>query len=619
MAWQWTVFTVPLMIAVGALCVAAAYLSVRWHRDEGVPGISLAIGLVISVAMTLGWYVLELSAVSLDAKLLFNQLQYLGLAMTAPFILGYVLVYVGRDDLLTPRTTALLFLPAVVTVVVALTNDLHWLFWTDVSLDHSGPYVMIANDHGPAYAWFFGYTYAYAITAVALLGWKAVEAHGDHRGQIAALIVGIVAPLIGGVVYVLGLVPSTVPTPTYLGFVVTAFAFSWPVVHLDLFGVLPIAHRTLVDQIDDGVVACDENGTIVTANARAATILESTPSALVGDPVEDRLAPIMADPSGSPIELESDVDEWTTTVEGRVVDVSVTRLEQSNYPVGRLIVLSDVTDRHERERQLRRQNTYLDEFASVVSHDIATPLTIVENQARLIEATGDPEHVDAIFASTERIHRMMDELLELARQGKAIDETTPVDLASAVQWAWRDVVTDGTTLDVASSTQFHASESRLHQLLENVLQNAVRHGTAGSGTDDAARTEEGNACDDAGDDLTIRVGALPDGFYLEDDGVGIPPADRSRVFEQGFTSNPDGSGLGLAIVERIVEAHGWTITATESDGGGARFEVTGVDRIPEERLEDARVPREDSDTDAHDDRHSMDPGETLLSRNVADR
>jgi signal transduction histidine kinase len=66
---------------------------------------------------------------------------------------------------------------------------------------------------------------------------------------------------------------------------------------------------------------------------------------------------------------------------------------------------------------------------------------------------------------------------------------------------------------------------------------------------------------------------------VADDGPGIPPERRDLVFEHGFTDSPDGTGFGLAIVRSIVEAHGWTVSVTESETGGARFEVRGVDRV----------------------------------------
>jgi signal transduction histidine kinase len=101
----------------------------------------------------------------------------------------------------------------------------------------------------------------------------------------------------------------------------------------------------------------------------------------------------------------------------------------------------------------------------------------------------------------------------------------------------------------------------------------VEHGSTGrrAAPDDAV--EQGRR------DVRVTLGALPDGegFYVADDGPGIPPEKRDWVFESGHSTNRAGTGFGLAIVQQIAEAHGWDITTTESAAGGARFEVRGVE------------------------------------------
>ena len=77
--------------------------------------------------------------------------------------------------------------------------------------------------------------------------------------------------------------------------------------------------------------------------------------------------------------------------------------------------------------------------------------------------------------------------------------------------------------------------------------------------------------------MTVTVGPLDDGFFVADDGPGIPADERDQVFEYGYTTDRDGTGYGLPIVERIADAHGWSVRATESDAGGAQFEITGVE------------------------------------------
>ncbi|PSQ62014.1 MAG: hypothetical protein BRD21_07675 [Halobacteriales archaeon SW_8_66_22] len=81
--------------------------------------------------------------------------------------------------------------------------------------------------------------------------------------------------------------------------------------------------------------------------------------------------------------------------------------------------------------------------------------------------------------------------------------------------------------------------------------------------------------------MTVTVGDLEEGFYAADDGPGIPAEEREQVFDSGYTTSEDGTGFGLGIVQNVVEAHGWAVTITESDAGGARFEITGVSAVTE--------------------------------------
>jgi hypothetical protein len=76
---------------------------------------------------------------------------------------------------------------------------------------------------------------------------------------------------------------------------------------------------------------------------------------------------------------------------------------------------------------------------------------------------------------------------------------------------------------------------------------------------------------------SIDIASNPRIAGLED-GPGIPEADRDTVFDSGYSTAAEGTGVGLAIVQQVVDAHGWTVTVTESEAGGTRFEITGVER-----------------------------------------
>ncbi|WP_255195476.1 sensor histidine kinase [Halorarius litoreus] len=209
-------------------------------------------------------------------------------------------------------------------------------------------------------------------------------------------------------------------------------------------------------------------------------------------------------------------------------------------------------DRIEREAKLERQNERLDSFASVVAHDLRNPLNVVRGRAKLAEKTGDTEQLEPAFRSLDRMETIIEDVLALARGGDEDIETEPVKLTDHVEASWHQVDTRDAELEVGFLPTAHADPDRLARLFENLFRNAVEHG---------------------GDDVVVSVAMLDDddGFYVADDGIGIPVDERDRILSEGFSGN-DGTGIGLAIVQQVAEVHGWDLSVTESESGGARFE-----------------------------------------------
>ncbi|WP_336037691.1 PAS domain S-box protein [Halobacterium yunchengense] len=250
-----------------------------------------------------------------------------------------------------------------------------------------------------------------------------------------------------------------------------------------------------------------------------------------------------------------------------LLDVVPFRLDEPN--VHGYAVYTDITERKERERELRRQNDRLEEFASIVSHDLRNPLNVARGYLELAEQTGDDEYFRRMDEALDRMHDIIESVLSLARHGRSLDDARDIALADAAERAWRTVDTGDATLDVADDVTVTADESRFGSLLENLFRNAVEHGSPSP--DSQARR---GATGYGGADVTVTVGALEDGdgFYVADDGPGIPEGEREAVFEYGESRNEEGTGFGLAIVHSVAEAHGWTAELTDSDAGGARFE-----------------------------------------------
>ncbi len=228
--------------------------------------------------------------------------------------------------------------------------------------------------------------------------------------------------------------------------------------------------------------------------------------------------------------------------------------------------VTTVLSRLEHERELReqeaevaRERDRLDAFAGVVSHDLRNPLHVASSRLELFaDERGEDEHVRAARQALDRMERLVEDLLVLAREGEAAHDTEVVALEPAVETAWSTARTGDAALVVETDAAIQADRGRLVQLFENLFRNAVEHG---------------------GPAVTVTVGDHAGGFYIADDGPGIPADERDQVFESGYSTAGGSSGLGLSIVRRIVTAHGWEIRVVEGERGGARFEVTGVDAV----------------------------------------
>lgn len=234
-------------------------------------------------------------------------------------------------------------------------------------------------------------------------------------------------------------------------------------------------------------------------------------------------------------------------------------LSLSLTPDGRVVcVVRDVTERREREAKLRARAERLTEFSRLLAHDLRNPLAVARANAEFVEM--EPENsedrLQALSDSLDRIEELISDALGYARAGDSVSraELERLSLSHVASVAWDTVETGEASLSLESNGSLEAVESRLRQVLENLFRNAIEH------TDEPP---------------TVWVGVLPEeaGFYVEDSGPGIDPANRDQVFEVGYSTNDHGTGYGLPGVERIVVEHGWEIGVTDGRTGGARFEV----------------------------------------------
>lgn len=302
----------------------------------------------------------------------------------------------------------------------------------------------------------------------------------------------------------------------------------------------------------------------VLASPESEDLLYVDPGELVGKRFEDLFGPEQAAAFQSLVDRTLATQSLQTKEYQLEVQVGTRWFEARTLPLasevdGRRAVVwvaRDITDRKRREEALQEQRDRLDEFAAVVSHDLRTPLNVANGHLELAREQQDAEHLDAIAEAHERMEALVETLLAVAKGEVEPTDRERVALASFVRQCWETVDTDRATLSVTTDRVVQADPTRLRQLVENLFVNSIEHG---------------------GIDVTVTVGDLQDGFFIEDDGAGIDAGDRTTIFESGYSEVGTGSGFGLSIVSQVATDHGWSVSATASDTGGARFEITGVE------------------------------------------
>ncbi|MFB6183747.1 MAG: sensor histidine kinase [Haloarculaceae archaeon] len=211
---------------------------------------------------------------------------------------------------------------------------------------------------------------------------------------------------------------------------------------------------------------------------------------------------------------------------------------------------------------MKRQRRRLSEFASTVSHDLRNPLMVVRGRVELLDEDASDSQIETIERNLDRMEAIIEDTVTVAREGQPVEETEPVDVGSVAETCWQHLDTGSATLDLDGEVTVDADADRLDRLFEHLFDNVVEHGSTSN------RTRSDSA-------VTVTVGALAgdvDGFYVEDDGPGIPADERDRVFEPGYTTAGERTGFGLCIVRELAEAHGWAVSLVEGSDGGARFE-----------------------------------------------
>ena len=580
MATESTVQTVYAFAALSA--VPLGYL-VWQHRDR--PGALPLLGSLVGSAWWAGGlFVLTLDLPYVVAEPLLRSLMVASALITLSVAI-FALEYTGREEHVTRRTVAALAVHPAAIATLAFVNPGNLVF-VSIGPDPTRA-IGIGIEWGLGALLHLVYSYVVLAFVTVLVVDMLLRTRSLYRGQVAVLIAALLAPVLPNLLHFYG--PISFDT-TPVGFLVANALYAVAITRYRFVDLVPIARDRVLDNVTDAVYVVDAEDRVIDANDAARAISGDllAQTDLIGEDVEALLAPVPA-ALETYRDLVADRREQSVSISiaGRHYDVDASPIDDGRgRHVGWLFLVRDVTEREEREAELRRRNEQLDRFASVVSHDLRNPLGIAKGFVEVTRETGDVERLEEVERSHDRMETIIEDVLALARDGATVTDVEPVSLRDLAERAWRNVDHDGATLDVPEDATLRADGDRTTRLLENLFRNAMEHGSATPGShvehdtpNPGSRTRQAAVEDGAGSGKppTVEVRPCEGGFYVADDGPGIPESERESVLESGY-SGGDGTGFGLAVVRQIADAHGWAVAVDESPSGGARFTFTGVDR-----------------------------------------
>jgi PAS domain S-box-containing protein len=585
-AYELTPVLIPFAFAT--VCVFLPWYVVDELSDE-----RYRISLVVSTIALAAWALAELlriSATTVAAELLWHNLRFVGPAFSAVGYFVFAAVYTDHTAWVRRQRLWPLFVVPVLTIGVVWTTP-QLIRATITATD--GEAIVMQFTPGVWYVLHAGYSYI----LVAVGTWWIVSRFLEFRSnlyvrkQTASVLLS--AAIIMGANLAYNLDVTTLDW-TPVGGALWAIIFTIAVSEYRLFDLSPLAREVVVENMESGMVVVTPHGEIIDVNHAAATMLERTDDELIST----RLGEVFVTSMETVEEILASAST-TDTVRGqqdgnRWYEITVSPISiPDDDDIGRVITFDDVTDRVERKQQLEaqkgsleRKNERLDEFAGVVSHDLRNPLSTIEGWAEVADdaITGEEAALDDaetalahIQQAHDRMDRMVDDLLMLARAGQTVENTEPVGLVAVASEAWEHAAVEGCELDsrIPEDTTVAADRQRLLRIFENLYRNASDH-------NDSPVTIRVGLLDDADADANLDADSSErTGFYVEDDGDGISAEQRDEIFDHGYTTDSDGTGIGLSIVQDIVAAHGWRIEVMTGRDGGARFEISGVEIVTE--------------------------------------
>ncbi len=498
-------------------------------------------------------YVLEVASPDLGTKLMWNNLEYLGYVTAVASFFLLSLQY-GTDTKVDWKIWTLLLVPLSLTLVAVITNPYHHLFYSSVVLS-SDYYLSFEPVYGPLFYGYMSYAAVIMLAGLSVLFSQFIRASSSHRPKVGitclAAVLAIssvllnftgVVPIAGGIMLVMGFLASD------LLLFVGAFGF-------ELFSMIPFEMERILHLSRNGFFILDVNDVIVYQNPVAEALSGSNISKS-NSRLEDVLPTFPRYALAGTGKTNMDMEDVHELAPGRFFDVTVLTIKDyAGRPVGKTIMLREVSAQRKAEAEARAAKHTLDLMNSITRHDVLNQLTVIEGNlvmaASKTDAAAIQRHIDASYRAAQSIQAQMQFAKDYQEMPKRVPVWQSVEDKMLETGAALDLKGAKLSVDVKGVEML--ADLLLGKVFYNLMQNSIAHG---------------------GKVRDLRLTAVEDDAGLQliytDDGMGIDPKMRSALFIKGAGHN---SGLGLYLSREILAHSNMTITEEGAPGEGARFVI----------------------------------------------
>lgn len=560
---------INLIVAIlwGTAVIAYGIAVFAWRRRRAGEWAQSFTVLACAVGFWSMTYGFEVASMTLSQKVFWAKVGYLGIVTVPVAWFIFAMQYTSRSQQLSAKRVAAFFIVPFITLLFVFTNEYHGQIWSSIGLDSTGPVPVMDTTHG---IWFWihsAYSYLLIIGGSLLMLQMFVRYPKAYRRQNATLLIGSILPLVANAVFITGIFSIPNLDFTTLAFTISALLMANAIFRYQLFDMVPVARRTAVDHMRDGMIVLDNRNRVLDINPAALKLFQREASAMIGQNIADFLQD-----QTQLLETFRNVTETNTEVMVPLAekmyffDLHISPLHSADGGMnGRLIVFYDVTDRKEAEIALARArdealdaDKFKTELLARVSHELRTPLSVILGYTEMLQegifgelTAKQLESTHRILESTAFLTRQVNELLDLSR----LDvrelrlnnvEFAIADLLKRVQDKMQVLAENkGVSLKSIIDEQVPAilvgDPDRIEQILLNLIGNGIKFSHDGTVTQCVFMKDKNHWA-----------------FKVSDEGIGIPIEMQQSIFEPfkqvdgSLTRVHSGTGLGLAIVKQMV-------------------------------------------------------------------